>query len=223
MKKILLAIVAICMMAMPLFAQEITPEQIEEIKQEFISGLELLKDESIPEEIKQELIEEIAESLTKLWVLENATIENGLFKIYLESSDIFIDDAGILYFKSESRGYIKIGNDDYNLESDIIFTNKLKASTPPEEPTSIIQIAPKLGVVIITDLKIVDYDILFLIQMLKFGKINVDFGIGFRSAGARVSRNLTTNFDIGLYPCILYPRDGQKWKPAIGFGCSFKF
>lgn len=221
--KILLMIIAIFMITMPLLAQEITPEQIKEVKQEFISGLEILRDESISEEIKQELIEEIAENLTKLWVLENATIENGLLKIYLESSDIFIDDAGILYFKSESQGYIKIGNDDYNLESDITFTNKLKAYKTPEEPTSIIQIAPKLGAAIITDLKIVDYDILFLIQMLKFNKINVDLGIGFRSAGIRIARNLTANFDIGLYPCLLYPRDDQKWKPAIGFSGSFKF
>jgi len=224
-KKLILILAALLLFVMPLFAEEviIDDESIRLTKENYEFGLRLLTQEDITELQKEELIKDFADALTKLWVLENATVKNGMFTLYLDGSDMFIDKQGNLYFEAESMGYIKIGNDEYNLEGDLVILTEYEALIPEPESKSILQIAPKMGVVVITDLKRVDFDVVFFIQLLKIKKINTDIGIGFRSGGLRVSYQITDNFDIGIYGGIGYPREDLKWRPVVGLGAAFKF
>lgn len=226
MKRIILLIVIIFVFPFTLMAQEtITEQDITAVKAEIMVGLEMLASDHISEELKTELRENFADSMTKLWVLEHATVENGMFKLTISTSDLFVDGEGNLYYKADSKGYLKIGTDAYNLEGDITLVNRYEAYIPEPEKTSIFRIEPKLAGAVITNFKEVDFDVLFLIQVLKFEKIkiSVDLGAGIHSAGLRVARDLTKNFDIGIYSGVMYPRDGTKWRPALGAAAAFRF
>lgn len=226
MKRIILLTVIIFVLPFVAIAQEtITEQDIMAVKAEVMVGLEMLGSDQISDEVKAELRKSFADSITKLWVLEHATVENGMFKITISASDLFIDGEGSLYFKAESQGYLKIGNDDYNIEGDITLLNKYVAYVPEPEKTSIFRIEPKLAGAVMTDFKEIDFDVLFLIQVLKFEKIkmSVDLGAGIHSAGLRIARDLTKNFDIGIYGGVMYPRDGTKWRPALGAAAAFRF
>lgn len=206
--------------AIPAIGQDITEQKIQETRIEFIEGLTMLSD--LPEEDQKILIQEFANSLTKLWILEHATVENGLFKLYIEASDIFIDKEGNLYFKSESEGYIRIGNDEYNIEGDIVLNNDIAAFVQ-DDKKGIFRLEAKLSGLVYTDFENVDFDIAFLVQIIKIKKISLDIGVGMHTAGGRLAYNITDNFDIGLYGGIGYPREELKWRPVMGLGVAFQF
>jgi len=222
-KKIILIIIILLFCSISIQAAIINDETIEQTKEDFKFGLSLLMSDELTDEEKQELIDEFADALTKLWVIENSSVENGLFKLYIKTSDIFIDKEGNLYLKSESEGYIKIGTDKYNIEGNITLANKYSAYVPETEPESIFQIEPKLGGVVFTDFSTIDFDVIFLVQILKFKKINIDTGIGMRSLGIKTNYPVTENFDVGIYAGVAYPRDTLKWRPIAGLSASFKF
>jgi len=225
MKKILLMILLIIICAASVYAQDVIIDKttIENTKKDFETGLRMLTDAEVAKATKEDLIKDFSDSLVKLWILENSTVKNGMFVLYINYSDLFIDKEGNVYVKPNSKAYIKIGNDNYNLEADIKIVTTYKAHVPEPKNKSIFQIEPKLGAVIFTDLKNIDFDVVFLIQVLKIKKINVDLGFGFRSSGIRLAHGVTDNFDIGLYGGIGYPRGTLEWRPVFGVIAAFKF
>jgi len=201
----------------------LSAETTTEIKQRFKDGLELLASDQLSQSEKEDLINSFAEGLTKLWVLEHSSVKDGTFKLYINSSDIFIDEQGNLYFKAESNGYVFIGTDEYNLKGPITLINKSEAYQKPPKEEGIIQVAARLGAALYTDLTSINYDILFIIQVLKINKINIGTAFGIRSLGIESAYDLTKNFNIGLYGGLGYPKESLKWRPIVGIVSSFKF
>lgn len=221
MKKIIILITILFFSAWGILSAE--TKEVTEVKQQFKDGLELLSSDQLSQSEKEDLINSFTEGLTKLWVLEHSSVKDGTFKLYVNSSDIFIDEQGNLYFKAESSGYVFIGTDEYNLKGPITLINKSEAYQKPPKEQGIIQVAARLGATLYTDLTSINYDILFIIQVLKINKINIGTAFGIRSLGIESAYDLTKNFNIGLYGGLGYPKESLKWRPIFGIVSSFKF
>ena len=220
MKRIKILLLIFVLIPGFLFAK-IDDQKVSQVKQEFKDGLEMLT--KLPQDQRELLINKFADSLTKLWVLEHANVEDGTFQLYINAADMFIDAQGNIYFKAESTGYIKIGTDKYNIKGPITIINKIDAYKKEQESKSIFQVAAMLGGCLYTDFQNIDYDVLFIIQTLKIKKISIGPAFGIRSLGFNTSYYLTKNFSIGLYGGIAYPRNKLSWRPIVGLTGSFKF